>query len=200
VYSIAHEPTATSLIQSYANIAQEELNHIAQIVINTLGFHRESGSPTTVNITDLLDSALALYEPQIRRKKIRLEKRYDNDSTVFTQPGELRQVFANLVNNAIDALPEGGCLRIRTKSEGSSVRVIVIDNGTGIPRHRRAHLFQPFFTTKGERGTGLGLWVSRSLVEKNGGRVAVRSFVGSNVHGTAFSVVLPLSMPQKKAA
>ena len=200
VYSIAHEPTATSLIQSYANIAQEELNHIAQIVINTLGFHRESGSPTTVNITDLLDSALALYEPQIRRKKIRLEKRYDNDSTVFTQPGELRQVFANLVNNAIDALSEGGCLRIRTESEGSSVRVIVIDNGTGIPRDRRAHLFQPFFTTKGEKGTGLGLWVSRSLVEKNGGRIAVRSFVGSNVHGTAFSVVLPLSMPLKEAA
>lgn len=200
VYSIAHEPTAAPLIQSYANIAQEELKRIAQIVRNTLGFHRESGSPTTVNITDLLDSAIALHEPQIRKKKIRLEKRYDNDFTVFTQPGELRQVFANLVNNAIDALPEGGCLRIRTKLEGSSVRVIVIDNGTGIPRDRLTHLFQPFFTTKGEKGTGLGLWVSRSLVEKNGGRVAVRSLVGSNVHGTAFSVVLPLSMPQKEAA
>jgi signal transduction histidine kinase len=80
------------------------------------------------------------------------------------------------------------------------VTVAVIDNGTGIPRDRRAHLFEPFFTTKGEKGTGLGLWVSRSLVEKNGGQIAVRSFVGSNVHGTVFSVVLPLSMPQKKAA
>jgi PAS domain S-box-containing protein len=197
VYLIAHEPTVTPAVQSYANLAQEELNRIAQIVRNTLGLHRESGSPTTVNVADLLDSALALYEPQIRNKKIRFEKRYNNDITVFTQPGELRQVFANLVNNAIDALPEGGCLRIRTKSEGSSVRVVVIDNGPGIPRERRANLFQPFFTTKGEKGTGLGLWVSRSLVEKNGGRIAVRSFTGAKVHGTAFSVVLPLSMPQK---
>jgi PAS domain S-box-containing protein len=200
VYSIAHEPTATPAIQSYANLAQTELTHIAQIVRNTLGFHRESGSPTTVNVADLLDSALALHEPQIRKKKIRLDKCYGNGLTVFVQPGELRQVFANFVNNAIDALPEGGCLRIRTKSEGSSVRVAVMDNGSGIPRDRRAHLFQPFFTTKGEKGTGLGLWVSRSLVEKNGGRIAVRSFVGSNVHGTVFSVVLPLSMPQMAAA
>ena len=200
VYSIAHEPTATPTITSYANLAQEELNRIAQIVSNTLGFHRESGSPTTVNVADLLESALTLYEPQIRRKKIRLEKCYGNGLTVFVQPGELRQVFANLVNNAIDALSEGGCLRIRTKSDGGGVLVVIIDNGTGIPRERRAHLFQPFFTTKGEKGTGLGLWVSRSLVEKNGGRIAVRSFVGSNVHGTVFSVVLPLSMPQMAAA
>ena len=200
VYSIAHEPTATSLIQSYANLAQEELNRIAQIVSNTLGFHRESGSPTTVNVADLLESALSLYEPQIRRKKIRLEKCYGNGLTVFVQPGELRQVFANLVNNAIDALSEGGCLRIRIRSESSHVTVAVIDNGTGIPQDRRAHLFEPFFTTKGEKGTGLGLWVSCSLVEKNAGRIAVRSFVGSNVHGTVFSVVLPLSMPQMAAA
>ena len=200
VYSIAHETTATPAIQSYANLAQTELTHIAQIVRNTLGFHRESGSPTTVNVADLLDSALALHEPQIRKKKIRLDKCYGNGLTVFVQPGELRQVFANFVNNAIDALPEGGCLRIRTKLEDGNVRVIVMDNGSGIPRDRRAHLFQPFFTTKGEKGTGLGLWVSRSLVEKNGGRVAVRSFTGAKVHGTAISVVLPVSMPQKEAA
>jgi PAS domain S-box-containing protein len=200
VYSIAREPTATPAVQSYANIAQEELKRIAQIVKNTLGFHRESSSPTTVSITDLLDSALALHEPQIRKKKIRLDKCYSNGLTVLVQPGELRQVFANLVNNAIDAVPEGGCLRVRMRSASGYVKIAVIDNGIGIPRDRRAQLFQPFFTTKGEKGTGLGLWVSRSLVEKNGGRIAVRSFGGSNVHGTAFSVVLPLTMPVKEAA
>jgi PAS domain S-box-containing protein len=200
LYLIAHEPAATSTIQSLASQAQEELKNVDQIVKNTLGFHRECGLPARVNLPELLDSALTLYKPQIRKKKIRLDKRYDTDLAVFTHPGELRQVFVNLIGNALDALPEFGCLRVRTKPEASTVRIHIVDNGSGIPSDRRGHLFQPFFTTKGDKGTGLGLWVSRALVEKNGGRIAVRSLRGANAHATVFSIILPLALPDKEPA
>jgi PAS domain S-box-containing protein len=198
MYLISHDATASPSVQQSANLAGEELSRVAGIVRNTLSFHRDAGTPTRVILADLLDGVVALYEPHIRKKKLKVEKRYSNDFAVLAEQGELRQVFANLVNNAVDALPKDGCLRLRVSMQGEAVRISVADNGMGITPDQRRRLFQPFFTTKGEKGTGLGLWISRAIVEKYGGRISVRSVVGATVHGTVFAVVLPAALPQDR--
>jgi signal transduction histidine kinase len=113
-------------------------------------------------------------------------------------PGELRQVFSNLLANALDALEPGGHIRIRAKeyrseasAAGRCIRVIFADNGCGIAAELRSRIFDPFFSTKGNFGTGLGLWVTREIVEKHGGSLRVRSRCGKEMSGTVFSVTLP---------
>ena len=198
MYLITHDATASPSVQQSATLAQEELSRVAGIVRNTLSFHRDAGTPTRVVLADLLDGVVALYEPHIRKKRLQVEKRYDNTLAVFAEQGELRQVFANLVNNAIDALPKDGCLRLRVSMQGEAVRISVTDNGMGITSDQRRRLFQPFFTTKGEKGTGLGLWISRAIVEKYGGWISMRSVVGATVHGTVFAVVLPVAVTEER--
>ena len=108
----------------------------------------------------------------------------------------MRQVFSNLIVNAVDAVPRGGMIKIRVKhgrnwgSRNMGLRVLVSDNGPGIPAATRPHIFEPFFTTKGERGTGVGLWVSQGVIEKHHGTICMKSSTGAN-HGTTFSVFLP---------
>lgn len=196
VYLITNDATASPSVQRSASLAQEELSRVALIVRNTLSFHREAGTPSRVILSDLLDGVLALYEPHIRKKMLRVEKRYNNELAVLAEPGELRQVFANLVNNAIDALPKGGCLRLRVSMQGEAVGISVADNGMGITPDQCRRLFQPFFTTKGEKGTGLGLWISRAIVEKYNGRISVKSVAGTTLHGTVFTVVLPVAVAE----
>jgi signal transduction histidine kinase len=111
----------------------------------------------------------------------------------------LRQAFSNLIGNAIDAMPRGGTLAIRlrqthawNKAHRPGVRVTILDTGHGIEPQHRKNLFQPFFTTKEDVGTGLGLWITRSIVEKHGGTIRVKSRIGPKDHGTAFSIFLPL--------
>jgi len=120
--------------------------------------------------------------------------------------GELRQAFSNLISNAIDAMPAGGTLILRATQSHSrnganrpGVRVTILDTGEGIAPQHRKNLFQPFFTTKEDVGTGLGLWITRCIVEKHGGSIRVKSRTGTEDHGTAFSVFLPLDgKPHKR--
>jgi len=113
-------------------------------------------------------------------------------------PGELRQVFSNLVGNAIDAMAHGGKLLVHVRESSlasdpscKGVRVTVLDTGAGIPIGVRRNLFAPFYTTKGEKGTGLGLWVSRGIIEKHEGTIHLSSCICEGKSGTAFSVFLP---------
>jgi signal transduction histidine kinase len=148
----------------------------------------------------VLESVLTLYSPQVQMAGIRVTRRFETHRAVRGFPGELRQVFANLVSNAIHSMPNGGQLLLHVYESSLSsdaarrgVRVTVLDNGTGILPDVRRNLFAPFYTTKGEGGTGLGLWVTRGIIEKHEGTIHFLSSVRPGRPGTAFSVFLPFA-------
>jgi signal transduction histidine kinase len=179
-------------------LADDELDRIAQITKNTLGFYRDSASPTKVNVSESLREVLALYSRRIEFKQISLICDAGNELEIVAFPGEVRQIFANLIANAIDALPEAGALRIRASNAcrhadiaERGVRITFLDNGTGISPPDRQKIFKPFYTTKKDTGTGLGLWLVHGLVEKHHGSLQVRSGTNPGNTWTAFSVFLP---------
>jgi PAS domain S-box-containing protein len=185
-------------VQNYLRLADQELDRIAQITKNTLGFYRDSASPSELDISSVLEEVLALYRRKIEFKRIVLRRDFGKDIKVVGYPGEMRQIFANLTANAIEALPDEGCLRIRVSrglslngSEHEVVRITFLDNGSGIAPAHRKKIFEPFFTTKKDVGTGLGLWLTLGLVEKHHGSLRVRSSTQPGKTWTAFSVLLP---------
>src|SRR5271165_3350513 len=186
--------------KQYLEMAGEELARITQITGQLLTFHREAQSPVQVDLVKVLESVLTLYAPQIQMVGINVTKRFETHRSVRGFPGELRQVFANLVANAIHSMPSGGRLLIHIFESSLSadslrrgVRVTVLDNGSGIPPDVRKNLFSPFYTTKGEGGTGLGLWVTRGIIEKHEGTIHFTSSLRPGRSGTAFSVFLPFA-------
>lgn len=186
-------------VQKYLQLAEQELERIAQITKNTLGFYRDSASSVDADISELLQEVVRLYQRKLQFKKAALHPEYGRDMIVIGYPGELRQIFANLIANAIEALPpDAGCLSIRASKAHSwngvrreGVRVTFMDNGTGIAAGYRKKIFDPFFTTKKDVGTGLGLWLTASLVQKHQGTLRVRSSVTPGQSWTAVSVFLP---------
>ena len=198
IYLLRHEQSPSNLTSQYLELAGDELARIAQITGQLLTFHREAQVPVEVNLAEVLQSVLILFAPQIRKGHVGVEQRFEAVPPVRGFPGELRQVFSNLVGNALDAMPNGGklILHVRESSlasdvERRGVRVTILDTGAGIPAGVRKNLFAPFFTTKGEKGTGLGLWVSRGLIEKHEGTIHLASRMRAGKSGTAFSVFLP---------
>jgi PAS domain S-box-containing protein len=177
--------------------ADRELLRVSHIVRQTLGFYRDTSSPVTVNVADLLTEILELYRRKIDYKILQVRTQFDRTCELHILQGEIRQVFANIVANAVDASPEQGALILRVavvqwKSPGTSaVRVTIADQGSGMAGEVRSRIFQPFFSTKQNVGTGLGLWVSKSLVEKHGGSIRFRSRVTPGKSGTVFSILLP---------
>lgn len=189
--------------RQYTQMAREELHRISQIARQTLGFYRDSPAPMEVDLPALLGSVLDLYAAKLQERRILLERRFCQCGAVTGFPGELRQVFSNLLVNAIDAMsPGGGKLKVRMlrsrDRRGRStpgVSILISDTGTGIPSENQHKLFEPFFTTKGEQGTGLGLWVSRGIVEKHGGSLRFRSLVQGGRRGTCARLFLPERAP-----
>jgi len=198
LYLLDHQVNDESS-RTYLRLAQEELERITSISEQMLTFSREARQPVKVCLGEVLDNVLALFMARIRRVGIVLVKQYGPGSgVVVALPGEMRQVFSNLVGNAIDAMPNGGRLVVRIEDARSwsdaavsGVRVLVCDTGTGIPPEVRAHLMDAFVTSKGEKGTGLGLWVCRGIVEKYRGTIDFRSSSRPGKSGTCFSVFLP---------
>lgn len=187
-------------LQYYVSLASSELARVSHIVRNTLSFYRESSKPVPVRITEVLDYVLEVYNRHVTDKSLKVVKRYTFNEAIDSYPGELRQIFSNLISNSIDALPPGGELKLSVRTcthpmtgmEG--IRVTIADKGHGIPAEHRQKLFEPFFTTKGEKGTGLGLWVTQGILHKQGGTIRVRSRVGGESSWTAFSVFIPGSV------
>ena len=186
---------------SYIEAAEGELHRVAHITRQTLGFYRDAGSPQTVQLDKLVRDVLALYAKRIEMKSIEVHGRLDECLEIKASSGELRQIISNLVSNAIDALPSGGRLSVNVhraahpRHSAEGVRVLVADNGSGIPAEVRGKIFDAFFTTKRDVGTGLGLWVTRSLVEKHGGTLRMRTSTDPVRHGTAFCVFFPKFPP-----
>ncbi len=198
IYLLQHDSSSGTMTPQYLEMASEELSRITQITGQLLTFHREARHPIDVSLAEVLESVLTLFSPQIRMGSITVEKCFNTTATVRGFPGELRQVFSNLVGNAIDAMPHGGRLIVSVRESSRAhdpackgVRTTIIDSGSGMPLGVKRNLFAPFYTTKGEKGTGLGLWVSRGIVEKHEGTIHVISSVRQGRSGTAFSVFLP---------
>jgi PAS domain S-box-containing protein len=184
--------------RSYLAQAEQELARIAHVTRLTLGFYRDTTSPHRMDLPKIVEEVLSLYLPRIQAKNIRLSREYDETVKVMGLPGEIRQVVSNLVANAIDALPANGALRIRVQharemsnSHRPGGKIVIADTGSGISPAHRKKLFEPFYTTKQDVGTGLGLWVSREIVQKHGGKITLRSSVAPGHSGTVFSIFLP---------
>lgn len=177
-------------------LADREVRRLSHIASRSLKFYRQTTSPGYAQLKEIIDSVLFFYEPRLRSKSITVERRFDPVPDVYCLQGEMQQVFANLISNALDATETGGRLIIsisnspvRNGSQAPAVRVTVADTGIGMDGNTKKRLFEPFFTTKGEMGTGLGLWVSREILEKHRVDVQLRSKPG---RGTAFTLTFPL--------
>jgi signal transduction histidine kinase len=184
----------------YVTMAEREGKRIAEIAQQTLRFYRQSTLPHRANMAELLDSILDLYNPRCNTFNIRVERRYDPQMDLYCFAGEVRQVFANLVGNAIDATSAGGRLVVRARRSRhweypgvKGVRFTVADTGFGMEQDVRERVFEAFFTTKEDTGTGLGLWVSHEIILKHRGIVHVRSKAGTPgvPSGTVFQIFIP---------
>ncbi|MGA8907197.1 MAG: ATP-binding protein [Acidobacteriaceae bacterium] len=198
-YLLRNHPSLDEEARYYANLADQELQRAAHITRQTLSFYRDSKQPIAVSITDLLDNVVDLQQRPIVASHITLQKKYSSRGIVHGFPGELRQVFLNLIANAIQAMPAGGTLRLRVadatdrETQRRGIAVSITDTGNGIRPEDARRLFQPFFTTKSAKGTGLGLWISKGIVQKYEGAIGFRSFHSPRGACTCFRVFLPLA-------
>ena len=200
LYLIAHDPQLPDTIRLYVQMAQSELSRVSQIATQTLRFHRQAVAPTLVTPQELVGAVVQLYAGRLANSGIRVLEQYRTTAQILCFENDIRQIFNNLIANAIDAMrPGGGKLLIRAHTstdygvpEGRpGVRITVADTGHGMSSATLARVFEPFFTTKDLQGTGLGLWISRGIVERHQGRLAVRSSEEERHHGTLFTLFLP---------
>ena len=197
LYLIESNPQLSDETVTRARLAQQELGRVSHIAKQTLSFYRETGKPSKFDIFSALQEVADLYGPKARTRKLKVELiAKDGGLTIEGYLGEFRQVASNLLLNAIDATPPDGTIRIRTKLSSANdepgVRVTFADTGPGIQRQLRSKIFQPFFTTKDQRGTGLGLWVALGIVSRHGGNIQLLSSNRPDRHGTCVSVWLPI--------
>lgn len=198
LYLIGSNPSLNRTAREYVKLAEEELARMGEIVRQTLRFHRQSTAETQVRMPDLMDSVLAVFKPRIDAAGLKLSREYRKTEPVLCFSGEIRQVLSNLISNALDATPPGGRLIARLRparrwdAQGQrGVRITLADTGNGIaPEHRR-RIFEPFYTTKGMNGTGLGMWISKDLIEKHEGVIRFCTSARESASGTTFSIFLP---------
>jgi PAS domain S-box-containing protein len=191
IYLAKHSLARGEDTAPYLESLEHQISRAAHITQKTLSFHRDSSRPVVVNMASLVEEIVAIYSGRIRSKHIRLKIDCPEDLELVTLRGEIVQITSNLIANAIDALDTGGFLGITVKSESEGVKFEVHDSGTGIPTQYMNRIFEPFFTTKTDVGTGLGLWVVKDLIEKQGGTISVASPCPGSQKGACFSVFLP---------
>ncbi|MGB9031451.1 MAG: PAS domain S-box protein [Acidobacteriaceae bacterium] len=181
-------------------MADDELKRISHIARQTLGFYRDTSAPAWIDVPAAIDEMLAVYHRRLGYRQISLRKHITPGLRVYALHGEFRQIVSNLVVNAIDASPPGTTIDVRAWESAHpftgapGIQLAVADQGVGIPDSIRRQIFTPFFTTKKDVGTGLGLWIVKSMLMKTGGSIRCRSRVaGSEVpgSGTVMMVFLP---------
>jgi len=181
--------------RGFLETAEQELARVSHITTQTLRFHRQSKSAALAELSEIMRSVLMLFQPRFNARQIRILNQSEPATRICCFEDEIRQVFANLVSNSLDATPDGGRLRIRVRkasfNEVQGVRVTVADTGCGIPRAIQQRIFEPFFSTKDATGIGLGLWVSDGIIRKHAGHLSLRSSTHPTRHGTVFSLFFP---------
>ncbi len=198
LYLALQDGTLQADTKAYLEMAEQELRRVAHITTQTLRFHKQTNSPTPTDLCDVVDSVLTLFRQRLASKNIRVREECERGAIATCFGDEMRQVIANIVSNAVDAMPQGGALRIRVRramgwrdGRPLGVKIIVADSGHGIPPGVRERMFEPFVSTKEATGIGLGLWVTEGIVRKHGGTIRVRSKAVGQPTGTVFAVFLP---------
>ena len=196
-YLIRNHPGLDNEVRCYADSLLHETQRAADIAHRTLSFYKEAARQSPTDVTEILRQILDVKQKTLLERNINVATIFCDSPTLQAYRGELRQVFENLIENAIDAVGHDGfiCARTRTIGKGSTERLIVTvcDSGTGIAPDIGAKIFEPFVTTKEFKGSGLGLWVSRSIVHKHRGTIRARSSFDPRWKGTTFVVCLPIS-------
>jgi PAS domain S-box-containing protein len=190
-------PDASEKVVAQLQLAEQELARVSHITRQTLGFYRESTSPTAVHIPTLVESVLTLYSNKLQVKQIQVHLALEACPPIIGLAGEIQQLVSNIISNAIDAVPISGTLTIDASPAklpgGESIRLKIEDDGPGIAPEDLKRIFEPFFTTKKDVGTGLGLWVCKEIAERHGGSVHAESKNASGANGAIFTVLLPNS-------
>ena len=183
--------------QPVYEILTAETQRVARIVRQMLGLYRNTESVKPIEINHLMEDTLMLLERQLQTANVRLIKKLGELPETVASRDQLSQVLSNLIINAKDAMPGGGTLHLRTrmvKTDGephSWIQILVADTGSGIPAEILQSVFEPFVSTKGEKGTGLGLWIVKGIMSNHGGKISIRSRVGK---GTIFRIMLPVML------
>lgn len=196
IYLAKSSSGASPEIARHLGLAEQELERVAHITRQTLGFYRESNEAQPIDIPALIESVLRLYSNKLDMKNIRVERDFGDCPSMVGVAGELKQVISNLVSNAIDAVAPDGSIRFSLKCQDhgncDGIQMVIEDDGPGIPPQYLDRIFEPFFTTKKDFGTGLGLWVTREIVERHGGTITVNSRNGNDAaRGASFVINLP---------
>ncbi len=185
---------------SYIEQASSELERISTITKQVLSYHRESLFPALAPAGEIMDAAITMFRVQTVASGIEIISRVDCQHAILVRAGELRQVFSNLISNAIDAMSSGrGILRVRCTASRNyttqvlGVRFLFSDTGHGIPQQSLPHIFEPFYTTKTSKGSGIGLWLSEEVVKKHGGVIRLRTRTQGQYRGTLFDIFLPIA-------
>jgi PAS domain S-box-containing protein len=201
VYLAKTLPGTPPAAVEYLAIAEEQLDRVCHITKQTLAFYRESKRWESVDLIAVVDSALYLYSNKLAAKSVTVERDMGECPRIQGSPGELKQVVANLISNAADAVGTGGRVRVGVRCEPNSRSVVeftVCDDGPGIAKEHADRIFEPFFTTKEDVGTGLGLWVAKEIVERHGGTIEADTRRESEMPGAVFTVRLPVTADSAK--
>lgn len=203
-YLLQGHPSLDDEARGYARMAGEELARISHITRQSLSFYRESQQAVPVSVTNVLDDVLELQGRHLRISGVEVDRDYKSSGLILAYPAELKQVFLNLVGNALQAMPGGGRLRVTVRETAErgrlprGIRVSVCDTGSGIRPEDAKRLFEPFFTTKSTKGTGLGLWISKGIIQKYDGTIRFRSLKMNGASATCFSVFIPGAMAMQR--
>lgn len=205
LYLLASDDKLQRSSREYVKAAQEEIARISEITTQTLRFHKQSTNAVAIRLPDVLDSVLAFFKPRFTQAGVDVRREYEGTQPLTCFSGEIRQALTNIIGNALDASQSGGKLRVRLRSsrdwptrQKSGVRITIADTGSGIARENQQRIFEAFFTTKGIKGTGLGLWITKDLITKHGGAISVRSSVTKPSSGTVMSIFLPYEFARKR--
>lgn len=192
VYLIGKEADNPRSVRAHAAQIEEQLVRIQYIAGQTLSFFRDIPRSQPKDLVPLVETALRYHGRQLEEKKIQVRKHLPDQLIASVFPGDFVQLLSNLVRNAAEALPQGGTLCVRLRACGPHAQLTIADNGRGIPRKIQERLFEAFQSDKAEAGNGLGLWISKTIVEKHKGQIYWRSATQGKRSGTTFLVTFPL--------
>lgn len=188
LYILESSKDASESDRKMSGAALTEVTRIAHITRQTLSFYRDLRMPTTLNLSQSVTDTLQLYIRQFTDKTIAIELKLDEKVQIKGVKGEIRQVIANLLTNALEATETGGNMQLAAFEDKCDAVLSVSDTGPGISEELIGKIFEPFFTTKQGTGTGLGLWITQTIVEKHGGKIRVSTQRGATNHGTTFEL------------
>lgn len=195
VYLLQKNPKLDDDSRKYVQLIENELERMRYVLTQTLARYRHIANPNRVSLPKVLDAVLEFYADKIAAKNAQVEKRYECNGMLNLDSEDLRQIFSNLVVNALRALRPNGRLVVHIfrprNAEGEGVRVVVADNGVGIPAEHHNKVFRQSFTTKARTGNGFGLWLTANTIHEHGGAIRFRAVLRRGAAGRSFRYFSP---------